>query len=75
MWLRDLLPQVMPNVRVMTYGYNASFLNYTAIQDVRSIAAKLLTELADLRSGERVSEYQDVFLCLVTAASGAGSQF
>ena len=75
MWLRDLLPQVMPSVRVMTYGYNASFLNYTAIQDVRPIAAKLLTELADLRSGKSVSEYQDVFSCLLTVVSGAGSQF
>ncbi|KAL9634729.1 MAG: hypothetical protein Q9164_003918 [Protoblastenia rupestris] len=62
MWLRDLLPQAMPNVRTMTYGYNASFLNYTANQDVRSIAAKLLAELADLRSGERVSTYK-IILC------------
>lgn len=75
MWLRDLLPQVMPNVRVMTYGYNASFLNYTAKQDLRSIAAKLLTELADLRSGEKVSEYQNVFFCFLVVVSGAGSQF
>lgn len=44
MWLRDLLTQVMPNIRIMTYGYNASFLNYTAKQDGRSIAAKLLAE-------------------------------
>jgi len=48
----------------MTYGYNASFLIYTAKQDVRSIAAKLLTELADLRSGEKVSIYHTVFCCL-----------
>ena len=45
----------MPDVRVMTYGYNADLLNYTAKQDIRSIAAKLLSELADLRCGERVS--------------------
>lgn len=70
MLLRDLLPLVIPNVRVMTYGYNASFLNYTAKQDFRSIAARLLTELTDLRSGERVSEYHDV-----AVVSGAGSQF
>lgn len=57
MWLRDLLPQVMPKVRIMTYGYNASILNYTAKQDVRSIAAKLLAELADLRSEETVSTF------------------
>ena len=75
MWLRDLLPQVMPNVRIMTYGYNASLLNYTAIQDVRSIAAKLLTKLADLRSGERVSEYQNVFLGLPAMVLATGSHF
>ena len=49
----------------MTYGYNASFLNYTAIQDVRSIAAKLLAELADLRSGERVSIYSKLLWCWI----------
>ena len=54
MWLMDLLPQVMPDIRIMTYGYNASFLNYTVKQDVRAIAAKLLAELADLRTGEKV---------------------
>lgn len=64
MWLQDLLPQVMPNIRIMTYGYNASFLNYTAKQDVRSIVAKLLAELADLRSGEEVSIHQSVFYFL-----------
>ena len=73
MWLRDLLHQVMPNIRIMTYGYNAAFLNYTAKQDVRSIAAKLLAELADLRSGERVSTYSFVFCglppCDVSSAS------
>lgn len=57
MWLQDLLPQLVLDVSIMTYGYNASFLNYTARQDVRSIAAKMLAELADLRSGEEVSIY------------------
>ena len=69
MWLRDLLPQVMPKVRIMTYGYNASILNYTAKQDVRSIAAKLLAELADLRSEETVSTFQSLCLCGIFDAS------
>lgn len=56
MWLRDLLPQVLPSVRTMTYGYNASLRNFTANQDVRSIAAKLLAELADVRMEAKVSD-------------------
>lgn len=55
MWLQDLLPQAMPNVRIMTYGYKASFRNFTADQDIRSIATKLLSELVDVRPKESVS--------------------
>jgi hypothetical protein len=59
MWLRDLLPQSLPNVRIMTYGYNAKFKNFTAHQDLSEISAKLLTELSDLRkTAEVVSRYQ-----------------
>ena len=58
MWLQDLLPQAMPNVRIMTYGYNASFRNFTVEQDIRSISAKLLSELMDLRSDGVVSGFQ-----------------
>jgi len=54
LWLRDLLPKVLPNVRIMTFGYNARFKNFTAQQDLRSIASKLLTELVDLRGSNEV---------------------
>lgn len=54
MWLRDLLPAALPNVRIMTFGYNAHFKNFTAQQDLRSIASKLLAELVDLRTTEEV---------------------
>lgn len=54
MWLRDLLPQALPNIRIMTYGYNAKFRNFTAQQDIRSISTKLLAELGDLRRTEEV---------------------
>lgn len=49
MWLRDLLPKALPGTRVMTFGYNARFKNFTALQDLRMIASKLLAELVDLR--------------------------
>lgn len=55
MWLRDLLPQVYPHIRIMTFGYNARFKNFTAIQDLRSISSKLLAELVDIRVTKEVS--------------------
>lgn len=63
MWLRDLLPQHLPNIRIMTYGYNAKFRNFTGHQDLRSIAAKLLTELVDLRKTENELCRPIVFVC------------
>lgn len=57
MWLRDLLPEAMPNIRIMTYGYNAAFRNFTGHQDIRNIATKLLAELADLRITEEASRH------------------
>lgn len=56
MWLRDLLPTAIPDIRIMTFGYNARFKNFTAQQDLRSISSKLLAELVDLRTTEDVSD-------------------
>ena len=58
MWLRDLLPQALPNIRVMTYGYNASFKNFSGHQDLSQIAGKMLAELVDLRKTEAVRVQQ-----------------
>lgn len=57
MWLRDLLPQELSNVRIMSYGYNAKFHNFTGHQDLRNISMKLLCELSDLRKNEEVRGY------------------
>jgi hypothetical protein len=54
MWLRDMLPEVLPNIRIMTFGYNARFKNFTAQQDLRSISSKLLSDLSDVRTTEEV---------------------
>ena len=54
MWLRDILPQALPNVRILTYGYDASFRNFTAEQDIRKSSINLLSELADLRTEQAV---------------------
>jgi hypothetical protein len=56
MWLRDLLPAAIPDIRIMTFRYNARFKNFTTQQDLRSISLKLLAELVDLRTTEDVSD-------------------
>ncbi|KAH1339728.1 hypothetical protein KXX14_006904 [Aspergillus fumigatus] len=63
MWLRDLLPAAIPDIRIMTFGYNARFKNFTAQQDLRSISLKLLTELVDLRTTEDEKSRPIVFVC------------
>lgn len=49
MWLKDLLPKELPNARIMTYGYRARFGDFTAHQDIRTIAENLLQQLSGLR--------------------------
>ncbi|KMU78016.1 hypothetical protein CISG_06925 [Coccidioides immitis RMSCC 3703] len=73
MWLEDLLPKVIPNIRVMTFGYNARFNSFTAQQDLRSIAIKLLAELVDVRTTEDdytnlVTRRNPGLLCLFATA-------
>ena len=53
-WLKDFLPQDLPNIRVMTYGYNASaaFGNTTA--DIIDHAKGLLSSLIDKREEDDV---------------------
>ena len=55
MWLRDILPHNLPNIRIMTYGYNACYFNFTGDHNLRSIAQKLLGELVDLRKTDKAS--------------------
>ncbi|GFF73987.1 hypothetical protein IFM60648_04080 [Aspergillus lentulus] len=63
MWLRDLLPAAIPDIRIMTFGYNARFKNFTAQQDLKSISLKLLAELVDLRTTEDEKSRPIVFVC------------
>ena len=54
LWLRDMIPSMLPATRVLTYGYNAKFFNFTSTQDLYSISSKLLSELADVRKTDEV---------------------
>ncbi|KAF3896736.1 LipA and NB-ARC domain-containing protein [Trichophyton interdigitale] len=62
MWLKDLLPASLPNARIMTFGYNSKFTNFTGDQDLRCICETLLAEIVDLRAN--VSPMRPVvFVC------------
>ncbi|KAJ5537510.1 hypothetical protein N7513_007160 [Penicillium frequentans] len=63
MWLKDLLPEAIPNIRIMTFGYNARFKNFTAQQDLRAISCKLLAELVDLRPAPEEKKRPIVLVC------------
>jgi hypothetical protein len=49
LWLKDLLPHKMPNVNVMTFGYNASVFGNTSVAGVRENSRMLLGLLRDKR--------------------------
>jgi len=49
MWLKDLLPQELPNARIMTFGYAATVLGNTSTAGVRDNARSLTQLLQDER--------------------------
>jgi hypothetical protein len=55
MWLQDLLPDKIPQARVMTFGYNADMTNNYSTSNVRDHARKLLSLLRDKRDEGEVS--------------------
>jgi hypothetical protein len=55
MWLQDLLPDKIPQARVMTFGYNADMINNYSTSNIRDHARKLLSLLRDKRDEEEVS--------------------
>jgi protein SERAC1 len=54
LWLRDLLPQKIPNARVMSYGYDSSALGYLSARGIREHARCLLEWLRDEREDDEV---------------------
>ena len=53
-WPRDLLYPKLPNIRVMTFGYNADLaMNYSTL-GIKDHATKLLTSLRDEREEHEV---------------------
>jgi hypothetical protein len=55
MWLQDLLPDKLPQARVMTFGYNADMVNNYSTSNIRDHARKLLSLLRNKRDEGDVS--------------------
>ena len=55
MWLRDLLPDVVPTARVATYSYESDWRNADIKTSLRECGEQLLNVLLQNRSAEKVN--------------------
>ena len=55
MWLRDLLPDLIPNARIMTYSYESDWRRADAETSLRQCGEQLLNVLLQKRSSEKAS--------------------
>jgi hypothetical protein len=56
-WQRDFLPAIIPNARIITYGYDAdvvSFFNKTNQNSVSDHSSSLIDDLIRIRRGNKV---------------------
>ena len=53
-WLKDFLPQHIPDARIMTFGYNADAAFGQSTAEVTDHAKSLLTGLVDKREDSQV---------------------
>ena len=63
LWLRDLLPPLLPGCRVFTYGYPSQVAFSTSFSRVQEYARQLLCSLRDLQEQSKVI-IASIFLCL-----------
>ena len=55
MWPRDLVPQVIPTARVMTFGYDSRLTFSPSSADIKDFALDLLNRLRSKRWSAKVS--------------------
>jgi len=58
-WLKDFLPQQIPDARIMTFGYNAAAAFGQSTAEVIDHAKSLLTSLVDKREEPEVDNMTD----------------
>ncbi|GAW26797.1 putative tol protein [Rosellinia necatrix] len=54
LWLEDFLPKVIPQARIMTFGYNSSLLLSHAKGRIEDFARQLLDKLWEMRNSPEV---------------------
>jgi len=56
MWPRDFIPHIIPNARVMTFGYDSKPAFSPSIADIKDFALDLLNRLRNKRWSARVCQ-------------------
>lgn len=56
MWLRDFLPEDIPNIRVLLYGYDTTLLNSFSKQSIEDLGRGFLEQITAFRANDGVSE-------------------
>ncbi|KAH8645771.1 ankyrin repeat-containing domain protein, partial [Xylariales sp. PMI_506] len=63
LWLRDSLPDYIPNVRIMTYGYDSSVFFSTSQMAIHDFARDLFERLEYLRQDVLEEKRPLIFIC------------
>lgn len=64
MWLKDLLPQDIPNSRIMTFNSDSAWLRDAPRESMRPLASRLLANLDDARQERDVSSLAVIALAI-----------
>lgn len=56
MWLRDFLPEHVPNARILTYGYNSTLLKNNSTASILEFSQNFLEALNTARAEDEVIE-------------------
>lgn len=54
MWLRDFLPETIPNARILTYGYDTKLPGSQSEASIPDLSRRLLESIKTIRSGDTV---------------------
>lgn len=62
-WLRELLPEVVPNCRILSFGYDSRYMRNAPKRDISNCAQELLQALSSDRFATGAQRRPIVFIC------------
>ncbi|KAF8534800.1 ankyrin repeat-containing domain protein [Trichophaea hybrida] len=68
MWLRDMLCYDIPNIRILTYGFDSTLINSASISSIENFATTFLQSL--IRSRDSVDEAQRPIVFIAHSLGG-----